>query len=132
MNFRIKVKNDREAVEALTLLQKLTGKQIHAEDLTPEEFVRLHKVSDYSYMGINSRDCICGFLHSGDKEVLHYFTHLSEIISRLVSYKEYVVENVGKYTAKISRDGIEVGCQKISFEKFDEVAAMVAKFRSEN
>lgn len=132
MNFRIKIANKKEAIEALTLLQKLTGKKIHAEDLTPEQWVKLYNVSHFSYIGTTSRDHICGFLHSGDKEVLHYFTHLSEIISRLVGYKEYVVRNVGDYTANITKDGIEVGCQKISFEKFDEVAAMVAKFRSEN
>lgn len=131
MNFRIKVKNNREAVEALTLLQKLTGKKIHRDNLTPEQWVDDFDSSVYKYIGIYN-DTIVGYEVAGNLEVLHYFTHLSEIISRLVGYKVYVVKDVGHYTAKITKDGIEVGCQKISFEKFDEVAAMVAKFRSEN
>jgi hypothetical protein len=40
------------------------------------------------------------------------------------------VEEIAGYDAVVSEDGIKVGCQTISFEKFDELVKAVNKIRS--
>jgi len=41
-----------------------------------------------------------------------------------------VVEGLGEYSASIKKDGIHVGCQLITFEKFAELEKAVNKFNS--
>jgi hypothetical protein len=68
----------------------------------------------------------------GARTVTH---HYPEDIQKIVNYfikpkKEYIVTEVGDYNAEITKDGIKVGCQVISFEKFDEVANKLKDFRN--
>lgn len=41
------------------------------------------------------------------------------------------VKITNDYTAEINNKGIEVGCQLITFDKFDELSKKVAEFRAE-
>lgn len=45
------------------------------------------------------------------------------------NYTPVIISDVGDYEAKVHKSGIKVGCQTISFEKFEEIAEAVKKFR---
>ena len=54
---------------------------------------------------------------------------LVEFVKNYSNKNSEVVLN-GEYTAKVSENGIKVGCQKISFAAFDTLAEAVKKARS--
>ncbi len=49
--------------------------------------------------------------------------------NNVVNYTPIVIEDVGDYEARVTATGIKVGCQTISFEKFDEIEEAVKKIR---
>jgi len=53
----------------------------------------------------------------------------TEIIKEITD-TEITIDNVGDYSAIICREGIKVGCQTISFGKFDEIVEGVKKYKN--
>ena len=71
-----------------------------------------------------------GFVHTNPSG-LYWPKDADKIIDIIVgSNKSITVPNVGDYTATVDAEGIKVGCQTISFEKFDELTKAVNKIRS--
>jgi hypothetical protein len=57
---------------------------------------------------------------------------LSEMIEKIISapFKEsFTIQLTNDYEAEVTKDGITVGCQKITFEKFDELCELVKQAR---
>jgi len=63
------------------------------------------------------------------KHVTHLFPQDAYIILSDLSDQSapIVIDGVGDYSAKVYKDHLMVGCQTISWEKFDEIAAARAK-----
>jgi hypothetical protein len=75
--------------------------------------------------GDDGEHSINWFAKNGYKPVM-----LDKFIENILSYNSSIkIEISSQYTAEISKDSIKVGCQTISFEKFDEIAAAVEKMR---
>jgi hypothetical protein len=129
--FVIKVTTVEDKRNAIILLNKLTGAFIGScyRDLN-DNVMPPHQLDlRYSYLGVADTR-IDGRRTSDDMPVYNYPDDLPIIIDKLLSPPvEYTVEDVGDYSATISEDGIEVGCQTISLKKFDEIAEKVALVR---
>jgi hypothetical protein len=67
--------------------------------------------------------------------VLSWPSQATEILAELKEYfkgkKPVFVSNVGDYSATICDEGIKVGCQTISFAKFQEIVDGVDKFNKQ-
>lgn len=57
------------------------------------------------------------------------FSKVINIINNNDVTEPVLVKNVGDYQAVVHKDHIQVGCQTITFEKFDELAKAVNKVR---
>jgi hypothetical protein len=123
----IKTENKADHYSAAALLQKLSGLQIHLCPITVEKFNddhwKLHPLVKCSY------GYICGVT---DQAHTHsYPQDIQKIVDHFIKpTKEYIVTGVGDYKAEISDKGIKVGCQLISFAKFDEIASKLKDFRN--
>ncbi len=55
----------------------------------------------------------------------------SAVFNQLNHPEKYsvVVKNVGDYEAMVTKNSVQVGCQTISFEKFEEIAEAVKQIR---
>jgi hypothetical protein len=87
---------------------------------------------DFSVVYVSEYDEIASrYIKLGE----HHFDYPKDI-SKIIEFftnppKVYEVEDVGSYTAKINNTGIVVGCQTITFEKFQEISDMVDEFKKE-
>lgn len=134
-NVLIKTENPQDARRLLIVLLALTGGQIHAGDITVDQFVDRYAAS-HPLIGLDGTYTDDGkpvFAGWGGRRVADY--SYPQDIQKIIdifspdSKKVQVIENVGDYEATVTAEGISVGCQKISLEKFDEIAAAVAKVR---
>jgi hypothetical protein len=129
MNFKIKTNTQKEKLSAIILLSKLTGANISDFYLDDDGEVSHNMNMRHPYLYISDNEITASMSPFGDNQY-DYSTQLHEIIDLLTNpKKEYVVKDVGDYSATISGNGIEVGCQTISLEKFDEIAEKVALVR---
>ncbi len=60
------------------------------------------------------------------------FSKVINIIHNNEITEPIFIENVGNYQAIVYKDHIQVGCQTISFEKFDELVKAVNKVRDDS
>ena len=61
-----------------------------------------------------------------------YPKQITDIILYITETKSYKVENLTRdYDAEVLDGKISVGCQTVSFEKFDELAKIVAEYRKD-
>lgn len=130
-NFVVKVHSKNDKRDAIILLNKLTGAKIgrayldNTGAILPSKDFTLHN----PFLCVK-RGEIDGYPASYGMTSYEYPRDLHKIVQDLISSPaEYTVEDVGDYSATINADGIEVGCQIISFEKFDEIAEKVALVR---
>ena len=85
----------------------------------------------YPTVGVNpSTGDLCGYGHNISSHT--WPKDAVEIIERLT--KTYTVTEVGddNYTATVTDEGIVVGCQTITFEKFEEIVKVVKDFQDSN
>jgi hypothetical protein len=53
-----------------------------------------------------------------------------ELVNTLLSIpKSYTLEDVAGYTATVTKTGIKIGCQTVTFEKFYELLGLVEDFK---
>ena len=131
MEIVIDTNNKADHYSATALLQKLSGAKIHGyENLSVQSFNDSYW-NTHSLVVLRHDDTIGG-TKSGNRKVTHYYPQdTQKIVDHFIKpKKEYIVTNVGDYKAEITKDGIKVGCQVISFEKFDEVANKLKDFRN--
>ena len=64
-----------------------------------------------------------------DLTTYYWSKDLDAIIEHL-STKTYRMNLTNQYDAEITSDGIIVGCQTITFEKFEELSALVEKYKT--
>lgn len=103
-------------------------------DQAGERFVR-----GYPYVRINNRPHDGGFSISGvssnlnNVKVLKWPSQAAEVLEdldKIFNAKQpIVIDNVGDYKATISDKGIQVGCQTISFAKFQEIVNGIEQFK---
>lgn len=141
MNVKIKTNSSEQYAGILSLIMTLTDYRIsYHENVTAEEWVRDYPFEDpFKYVwikgdGINTY--IGGFEPFPDSSTTPYdlnnkedFSKLMELLFYTKKKKEVVIE-VGDGQAVISEEGISVGCQKITFEKFAEIAKAVEDFKN--
>ena len=131
MNLKIKTNPKNEKRSAIILLSKLTGVNISDFYLVDEGEVSHNMDMNHPYVHISDNEITASVQPFGDN-VYDYSTQLPEIIDLLMNpKKEYVVKDVGDYTAEITKEGIVVGCQTISFEKLQEIVDKVAEFKAD-
>ncbi len=97
-------------------------------------------IKDYAkYLASDRCDCLIVYdeLRQGAYNEYHFCgtsatpTHVwdtdaAKIIDHILNpFKEITINGVGDYSAIVSQDDIRVGCQVISFEKFQEIADAV-------
>lgn len=130
---RIKVYNRDQVRKALGIFNLLGGFSIDMGD-TIDEFTRKYIPKDVTtyYIGLSFNDKVTAW-SAGDNDNnidINDTESLAVFIAEIVSYeKPTTIKGVGQYDAIISSENIQVGCQTISFEKFDEIAAAVKKHR---
>jgi hypothetical protein len=117
MKFKIKTNTKAEKYAAILLITKMTGVPINRNMPKTVDTMDM----DYPYIQINNGDI--GGTSNDEGDIFDYATQLPEIIAALINPpKDYIVKDVTKsYGAKITKDGIAVGCQNVSFEKFQEL-----------
>jgi len=104
-------------------------KKITANDL----FAKLEELSQKEHKLYNLRSYRdgSGYLCERDERIFQFDSlksGMGEFGKRLGPSKISVILN-DEYSAIISKSGIAVGCQTISFERFDGIAEAVAKLR---
>jgi hypothetical protein len=131
MNLKIKTNTKSEKRSAIILLSKLTEATISDYYLDDVDEVSHNMDMSHPYVYISDNEITASVQPFGDN-VYDYATQLPEIIDLLMNpKKEYVVKDVGDYTAKITEEGIVVGCQTISFEKLQEIVDKVSEFKAD-
>lgn len=127
-----KVAAKKAAKKAATLeeIQKLIGQVVEADTESGEyEFENLTlKVTEGWLTLDNDGDDIDDF-----RSLDEVRTKLEQMLEESVVLKVTDVEDSGfSDDATVDSDGITVGCKTVPFNKFDEIAAMVAKYRAKN
>jgi hypothetical protein len=96
---------------------------------------RLHQMDmDYPVLYIKHDYTIGSRVREESKYPFEYPEDISKIIDFFTNPnppKVYEVNDVAGYTAKINNVGIAVGCQTITFEKFQEISDKVDEFKKD-
>ena len=127
---RIKVNNWQEKCIAIKILQFLTG------CLNEEIFSYTYetKSSLYNYIGLDNIDNkkISAYCAFDNKKVVDfvdiYKLFIEHEFKKLVSPK-FEVELNNEHRAEITKEGIKVGCQNFSFDKFEELYGKIQEFK---
>lgn len=100
-----------------------------------DEFVTKHEEDeDYDKSGVRLEVSPNGdFCIEWDYDN-RWFNSLAEVVAwleqEIASYPETV--KVGDYEAMVTAEGIDVGCQHVSFEEFDALSGLVDRLRPKN
>jgi len=89
---------------------------------------------DYPVLYINNANKIASRISTQGSYHFEYPEDISKIIDFFTNPnppKVYEVNDVAGYTAKINNVGIAVGCQTITFEKFQEISDKVDEFKKD-
>lgn len=127
------VKTKEQYRQALLLYSSLAELPIHNGDevVTVDEYIEEFPIEDVKIVGINNHNRISTWSYVSNDTNEKDFSIQSErakILEYLLSIKStIIVKNVGIYDAVISKNGIRVGCQNITFEKFQEIVDAVKK-----
>jgi len=91
----------------------------HSHDTTQDPALvnSIYNFSKYPRIAVDPTGSICG---TGGTQDYVWPQDAAKIIKDLTA-KVIVVNNVGEYTATVSAKNIQVGCQTITWEKFDEL-----------
>ncbi len=77
----------------------------------------------------NIIDFVTSSWYDEDALVLNFDTDLEKINEAIFNFASHTIKISADYNAHVTREGIQVGCQKISFEDFDKLAALVKNIR---
>lgn len=88
-------------------------------------------LKSYKYVKVdfNGRTLDMSTVPQFDRAVYHYDSDLPTILNVLLNGNGRKMQLTSEYEAVVEDTYIQVGCQKITFEKFDELAKIVAKVR---
>jgi len=127
MNFIILTKTKVEKFTAIQLIHKFTGAEL---DVYTNEEVGDMWMS-FPYLKIDEHEKVVN-AYSDDQglEVLVWETQLNEIVERLTVLNDNTIEDFAGNKVEITKSGILIGNEKVSFEKFEELAKKVEKFLS--
>ena len=125
--------NDKLAV--LHLLNKFTGYPITING-DPYPNPKKGKMDMYfPYVYTKDGENVLGsrLSQGGFENNFKYPEDIKEIMEFLITPpKEYIVKSVaGLNDAMVTKDGIKVGCQTVSFEKFQELVDKVEEFKAD-
>ncbi len=128
--------NNRKDFETLVTLMVANGYTYspYNTHTTPKE-VADSWARSYSYLLLSDKKNLNGCNHgcSLAQAYLNWPEDAATVVDMLFnSKKNRIVENVGDYTAEITENGIEVGCQTIPFEKFQEIVEAVKAVKEVN
>lgn len=113
----------KEVYTALCRFAESKGVRIYKDTLSGDSF------NDYPSLVFLS-DQICGCNSPKNDEYKTKIT-LEEFVQKCESYINLtIVFLTEKYDGVISKDHITVGCQHVSWEKFDELCVKANKFRN--
>lgn len=139
MNVKIKTNSQEQYEKILSLIMALTDFRIPGyESATAKEWAKEYPFEgSFKYVWIKEdgiKTYSSNFEPLPDSPTPRYNLDNKEDFSKLVELlfytkKKVVIEGVDNYQAIISEEGISVGCQKITFEKFAEIANAVEKFK---
>jgi hypothetical protein len=112
----------------LSILMKMGAKWHNDADYTVSYVDEKYSWDNYPVVMLDEDMEISGN-PSDYRHVTHLFPQDSYIILADLSDQSapIVIEGVGDYSARVYKDHLMVGCQTISWEKFDEIAAARAK-----
>jgi len=129
----IKITNREDKKAATILLMKLSGIGIHPtfEDL--DDFTLMW--SCYPVIS-NVGTVIDGHAYKikahASVPQFDYPSQINEIIEHLTVIKTYKMKLTDDYDAVVADTGIRVGCQTISFEKFEELNELVTEYKKDH
>jgi hypothetical protein len=132
-NTVINVNNKKELLAALHLLTTFSGLEVSGSYKTPEAFADQYpEAGAVGLQGTGSGRTIVGW-YGKRSEGYSFSAESQQIMDELLEHCPTIkVDKVGDYTATVTLNNIQVGCQTISFAKFDEIAAAVAKIRADS
>lgn len=101
------------------------GYKWHGETSDIAEIDRDYPYSAWSTIRVDTTTKqICGVK---DKPDYQWPEQSEEVLGSLDN--SHVIYNVGDYTAVVGPKGIQIGCQFVTFDKFEEIAKAVAKIK---
>ena len=113
-NIYIKVSNNTECLAALLLLSKLSGKEINETSLD----AAINNRSFYDFVAIIGGNVVRKE-HSFDAKKVISFEEIGKL-EEIINLKVEVKLN-STYTAIVTNDTVEVGCQKFPISIIDEL-----------
>lgn len=127
---RIKTNNLTEFRKAFNIFILLGGYEIDCAKSIDDYITKFIYYENFPYyVGLSHNNKVTcwsasdNFVHFDDTE------NLTSFIAEIVSESPTTIKEVGDFDAVITSKNIKVGCQIISFEKFDEIAEAVKKHR---
>ncbi len=133
----IVIKCESEAIRTAVLAALIAAGGIFhkgEDNLTDiEEINKKYPFSGWNNVGFydvgKERGSIFGIVGTNNNNKYNNLEEALKILTNLP--KVYLVALNDEYIAEISKDGIMVGCQKISFEAFEEVCRAVEKAKKD-
>tara|TARA_R110002074_G_scaffold51396_3_gene130036 strand:+ start:3648 stop:4052 length:405 start_codon:yes stop_codon:yes gene_type:complete len=100
--------------------------------ITPNEIERKYPFTIYPSLCIDSERSISGYYVRNIIKRDYIWPNDAKDIIRVCSPPDYTVDGIGEYVATVSKTGIKVGCQTITFDKFKELVKVVKDFQKAN
>lgn len=128
VKLQVKCKNKSEYLACIALFYAMGFPYIERttyEDVIKKDFYGL----GYTIPFIDGDEMNCSCELSSYLTTYSWPKDFDKIVACL-SDKNYRMNLTNEYDAEITSDGIIVGCQTITFEKFEELSALVEKYKT--
>lgn len=128
----INTKNKTDRLSLLTCLIALGG-EWHKGTMSVKGAIDVdasYNFDQYPCIGIAHGKSISGYPTSRGLEPITWPDDAKVIVEYMQN--DYTVDGIGDYTAEVTKTGIKVGCQTISFKKFKELNTVVDKYQEAN
>jgi len=129
----INTKNKTDRLSLLTCLIALGG-EWHKGAMSVKranDVDESYNFDQYPCIGISHGMGLSGYpAQRGEAGFFTWPTDAKDIVEYMKN--DYTVVGIGHYTAKVTKDGIKVGCQTITFDKFKELVKVVKDFQEAN
>lgn len=119
----ILIDNNKETVNAVIYLFNILGIPIHEDT---KEYDRSYPYLVWDSSSVSLTQCMKNIYPEEANSIEEFLSYFIE------APKNYEMEITKDYKAKISKEGIVVGCQIITFKIFDELYKLVQKYKKDN
>tara|TARA_R100001039_G_scaffold10623_1_gene5459 strand:+ start:60246 stop:60734 length:489 start_codon:yes stop_codon:yes gene_type:complete len=119
-------------LQAEVILQMAEGKGLKVYESTKYRILQGYSTDERNtYIIYNGKEFIGGNKNDVDKYLFKVLS-FPEFIAAIDVYKETVkVQITDSYEAELTEKGIKVGCQLITYDKFDELKKAVKKYKKQ-